>query len=128
MTTCNSITSRFLENEEGKLFRAGCIILLTAYLLFLIYIAGQIRTFYKRSNISVFTLALVILIGCSAALGTCETTIVIAATDTSRVHLAARQFAFSNCWLGVMSLTTVHNTLTYLACLILAAKYHSVAR
>jgi hypothetical protein len=89
----------------------------------------RVYTFWvNRVSTSWFTIYVVGILFISVLLGLTEASILISATNISKVHVGARNFAFNNCWLGIVALSDLHNLLTFIATLIISSKYHCVAK
>lgn len=95
---------------------------------FLLFIAWCISRYIKTNDITLFTVSIVSLVGISLLIGLFENCNIIAALNPNHNSVWARQFSFANCWLGITTTQDIHNLVTYTAMLIIASKYHSVAK
>jgi hypothetical protein len=125
---CDQVTEDFYASENSSIFRIGIIFVVIIQLLAVGYIAYSIQKFINHSQITVFTISIVSLVGIALLIGLFENISIIVALSQNNFHSFAWTFTFSNCWLGMLTLQDIHNVLTYTAALVIACKYHQVAK
>ena len=94
----------------------------------MLFIAWCIKRYINTNEITQFTLSIVSLVGIALLIGLFENSSIIAALNPNHTSVWARKFSFANCWLGIVTTQDIHNMVTYTAMLIIATKYHSVAK
>ena len=117
-----------LTNLEKNIFVYGEYTFLTIQCLFLIYIGYKINYFSRhRTNTSMFTIYILLILTVSLTLGIFEAVLAIMSSKPKQHQLAVK-ITFHYCWLGILTLSQYHSLLTFTAAWVIAAKYHGVAK